>query len=185
MKKRLVSFLTLTFLTLSLVSTSNSWADGFPIGPDTSMTPGELCEHADSLRYDEKIPYCNRNVSPSEKWDIIDDYEAKGFEIRRYGRENFKIDHLIPLCAGGSNSSENLWPQHVTIYEQTDRIEEMTCRMMAQGLMLQSDAVGLILDTKLNLEKAPEVERTLSTKLDTESPWVPAGRRTQGRIATN
>jgi len=138
---------------------------GYPSGPDERLTNGDLCEHGDSHRYPEQIEYCSRSVSSSKKWDIIDQYEALGYEIRRFGRENFKIDHLIPLCAGGSNDESNLWPQHRTVYEQTDKIEEMTCRLMAQGKMTQEEAVALILDTKNNLEKADAVEADLREQL--------------------
>lgn len=144
---------------------SAAWSQGFPIGPDERLTKGDLCEHGDSHRYDERIEYCNRNVSSSKKWEIIDKYEELGYEIRRYGRENFKIDHLIPLCAGGSNDESNLWPQHRDVYEQTDKIEEMSCRLMAQGRLTQADAVALILEAKHNLEKADETEASLREQL--------------------
>lgn len=157
-----MKFVVAIFLALN---TSALFADGYPMGPDERLTEGQLCEHGDSHRYQEQIEYCNRNVSSAKKWDIIDKYEELGYEIRRYGRENFKIDHLIPLCAGGSNDESNLWPQHKEVYEQTDRIEEMTCRMMAQGKMTQAEAVELILDVKHNLEKASSVEASLREQL--------------------
>ena len=136
-------FLLVVFLSL------NSFlicAAGYPLGPDERLTTGDLCERgqSDSHRYAEKIEYCSRRVSAAKKWDIIDKYENLGYEIRRYGRENFKIDHLIPLCAGGSNDEENLWPQHREVYEQTDKIEEMSCRLMAQGKITQDEVVEMI-----------------------------------------
>lgn len=151
-------------LTVGGLSADESIA-AYPSGPDERLTSGDLCEHGDSHRYPEQIEYCRRSVSSAKKWDIIDQYEELGYEIRRYGRENFKIDHLIPLCAGGSNDESNLWPQHRTVYEQTDKIEEMTCRLMAQGKMTQDEAVALILDTKKNLEKADAVEQDLREQL--------------------
>ncbi len=154
-------FLTISFSGLN----AQESISGYPSGPDERLTNGDLCEHGDSHRYPEQIEYCSRRVSAAKKWDIIDKYESLGYEIRRYGRENFKIDHLIPLCAGGSNDESNLWPQHRTVYEQTDKIEEMTCRLMAQGKMTQEEAVALILDTKKNLEKADAVEADLREQL--------------------
>ncbi|MEZ4813602.1 MAG: HNH endonuclease signature motif containing protein [Bdellovibrionota bacterium] len=155
-------FGTLTFLTLFL---SQGQSATFPTGPDSRLTIGTLCEHGSSLRYEEKIEYCSRSVSSSKKWDIIDRYEALGYEIRRYGRYNFKIDHLIPLCAGGSNEESNLWPQHSSVYIKTDKIEGMICQLMAKGEMLQEEAVRLILDVKSNLETANDVELDLSERL--------------------
>ena len=162
MEMRVLKFIAAIFLSLNAISV---FAEGYPIGPDNRLTEGDLCEHGDSHRYPEQIEYCSRRVSAAKKWEIIEKYEELGYEIRRYGRENFKIDHLIPLCAGGSNDESNLWPQHKDVYEQTDRIEEMTCRMMAQGKMTQAEAVELILDVKHHLEKAASVEASLREHL--------------------
>lgn len=161
---RAFHFFVVIFLSLNSLSL---FAGGYPTGPDERLTKGDLCERAqaDSHRYPEKIEYCARRVSASKKWEIIDSYEELGYEIRRYGRENFKIDHLIPLCAGGSNDEENLWPQHREVYEQTDRIEEMSCRLMSQGKITQAEVVELIIDVKQHLEKAEEVEASLREQL--------------------
>lgn len=81
-------------------------------------------------------------------------------------RGDFKIDHLIPLCAGGSNEQDNLWPQHKTVYVKTDRIEESLCRLMASGHMSQAKAIDLILDVKHHLEKADRVLSDLLSQLN-------------------
>lgn len=162
METRVLKLIAIVFLTLN---SSALFAAGYPMGPDERLTTGDLCERGDSHRYEERIEYCNRRVSAAKKWDIIDKYEELGYEIRRYGRENFKIDHLIPLCAGGSNEESNLWPQHKVVYEQTDKIEEMSCRLMSQGKLTQAEAVELILDVKHNLENAASVESSLREQL--------------------
>jgi hypothetical protein len=159
------SFLKLGAVSLLTFFSNAVFATGFPMGPDERLTTGALCEQGNSLRYEERIEYCNRNVSSSKKWEIIDRYEELGYEIRSYGRDNFKIDHLIPLCAGGSNEESNLWPQHRTVYEQTDRIEEMSCRLMAQGTLTQDKAVALVLEAKKNLERASEIEVSMREQL--------------------
>jgi hypothetical protein len=134
----------------------------YPVGPDLSMTPGSLCDHPDQRRYPEKIAYCNRNVESSLKWDIIRAYDQKpGIEINESNRGNFKIDHLIPLCAGGGNDTKNLWPQHKNIYQQTDPLEPLVCGKMSQGVLKQSRAIELIMRAKLNLSLVPEVMREL------------------------
>ena len=72
-------------------------------------------------------------------------------------RMDFKIDHFIPLCAGGSNDSENLWPQHKSVYVETDPIEPIICEKMAQGLMKQKDAVLLIQDLKTRRKNISQI----------------------------
>jgi hypothetical protein len=72
-------------------------------------------------------------------------------------RGDFKIDHLIPLCAGGANSEENLWPQHKSVYAITDPLEPIVCQKMQDGKLLQADAVKLILQAKMHLEEVPAI----------------------------
>lgn len=130
----------------------------FPIGPDALMTPGELCNHPDAYRYPEHIPYCTRNVSSDLKNYIIHQYDQKlGYSIESMTRIDFKIDHLIPLCAGGSNEQANLWPQHKSIYEVTDTMEPLICQKMSEGKLKQRDAVELIKTGKLDLSKVPSI----------------------------
>ena len=49
---------------------------------------------------------------------------------------DYEIDHLIPLCLGGSNDPSNLWPQpRRTIEpkwnaEAKDRLEHLICDMV-------------------------------------------------------
>ena len=135
----------------------------FPITPQT-QTPGALCEQADSYRYPEHIKYCERAVSVAQKWTIIRDYETMGYAIEEF-RNEFKIDHLIPLCAGGANSPDNLWPQHQSVYALTDKIEPLLCDVMAAGRITQADAVILIRNVKMNPETADEVFSDLEHKL--------------------
>ncbi|MNL19344.1 hypothetical protein D3C87_1405380 [compost metagenome] len=93
---------------------------------------------------------------------IIRQYNTElGFDIRGNERGQFKIDHLIPLCAGGSNNQNNLWPQHETVYRHTDMIEQVACEKMAEGLIRQKDAVALILEAKHDLTKAAGILKEL------------------------
>jgi hypothetical protein len=132
----------------------------FPLKPDPSLTPGELCSTPDAYRYQENIPYCNRDVDTKTKNDIIEQYDHDlGFDIQRRPRGDFKIDHYFPLCMGGSNSTRNLWPQHKTVFEQTDALEFEVCEKMAKGRLLQRDAVELIVRAKNDLRTVPEVRR--------------------------
>ncbi len=136
---------------VALFSLSFAHAQEFPIGPDSRLTPGILCKNPDSYRYPEHIAYCERDVSPTLKNRIFDNYRELGYRLNPKTRRDYKIDHLIPLCAGGSNEVTNLWPQHKSIYEQTDKMEAIGCEKLAQGKIRQTELVDLILDAKNNL----------------------------------
>lgn len=130
----------------------------FPENPNPSLTPGKLCEHADEFRYPERIPYCRRNVTPQTKDKTIVTYDSKlGFEIKKMDRREFKIDHLVPLCAGGSNDESNLWPQHETVYAVTDPLEPAICEKMAEGKLKQAEAMRLVLKAKQDLSQVEGV----------------------------
>ena len=130
----------------------------FPTQPDGILTPGELCSHPDARRYPERIAYCNRDVASDLKKDIIDTYDkARGFQIGDMPRAQFKIDHYIPLCAGGSNDRDNLWPQHESVYTITDPLEALICQKMSEGKLKQVDAVATIKKGKANLDQVPEI----------------------------
>lgn len=141
-----------------LFSTFSFAANGkYPQGPDGNLTPGALCAHADTLRYPEKIKYCERNVSTGEKREIFAKYDQLGYRTRSMNRMDFKIDHYIPLCAGGSNSEDNLWPQHKSIYVITDELEAMICEKMSAGRLKQKMAVEIIMEAKNNLGDVDEI----------------------------
>jgi len=64
--------------------------------------------------------------------------------LRRYGlppgtHPDYEIDHLIPLCLGGSDDPSNLWPQPRRSIEETwnaeakDRLEHLMCDMVCAG----------------------------------------------------
>jgi len=145
---------------LSVVSLSTfAYQDGakFPSGPDANLTPGALCEVPDSYRYPEKVPYCERNVDSSLKRALFGKYDQLGFRTREMPRGDFKIDHYIPLCMGGSNSEKNLWPQHKSIYNITDPLEPVLCEKMAAGRLLQKKAVEYITYAKNHLDEVPRI----------------------------
>lgn len=64
--------------------------------------------------------------------------------LKRYGlpagtHSNYEIDHLIPLCLGGSDDPSNLWPQPRRALEESwnaeakDRLERRMCDMVCEG----------------------------------------------------
>ncbi len=143
---------------LLLVSLVSFGSDRFPIGPDQTSTPGSLCQNSPVKRYPENITYCERNVSSSMKNSLIQMYDEKfGYHIRQMNRQDFKIDHFIPLSIGGSNSSDNLWPQHKSVYLVTDPLEQLLSDQIRIGKIKQVEAIRVIKEAKLNLGRVPEL----------------------------
>lgn len=150
-------------LSLLLVASAAFAKDMYPQGPHLNETPGVLCNHADSIRYPEKIKYCTRNVDSQLKRQIIKEYDEKfGYSIRQMDRMRFKIDHLIPLCAGGANDKGNLWPQHESVYNITDPLEPLICTKMSEGRLKQADAIKLIIHAKTHLDQVDDVIRQVN-----------------------
>jgi hypothetical protein len=132
--------------------------DRYPIHPHEEMTVGSLCERADSIRYPERIKYCTRAVETSLKKEIIVKYDrAFGYRIGASNRADFKIDHLIPLCMGGSNNEDNLWPQHKSVFAITDPLEPEFCKKMSENKILQKDAVEMIRYAKRHLDEVADI----------------------------
>ncbi len=130
----------------------------YPRSPDLAMTPGSTCDLPIEKRYPEKIDYCGRDVDTDTKRAIIASYDQElGYHIGQMARARFKIDHLIPLCAGGSNDVDNLWPQHESVYTITDPLEQEVCIKMAQGRLKQAAAIQFILAAKMDLKAAPGI----------------------------
>lgn len=147
-----------SLLILLLVSTPAFSGNSFPVSPDLQLTPGSLCDRPDSKRYPEGVPYCSRHVRSELKVKIIKTYDSKlGYYITSMNRDHFKIDHFIPLCMGGSNNPDNLWPQHYSVFTITDPMEPLLCNKMAEGKLRQADAVELIRRGKLNLNEVPAI----------------------------
>jgi hypothetical protein len=145
------------FLTLAL-TLSKGFAQDFPYGPQVSITPGKICDVPTAYRYAEKIAYCERDVDYETKETIIAEYDLKfGYHIKSLPREDFKIDHFIPLCMGGSNDISNLWPQHKSVYIVSDPLEPILCAKMAQGKLKQSDAVKLVIEAKTDLNNVARI----------------------------
>jgi len=130
----------------------------FPTSPAPHLTPGTLCDRPSSKRYAEGIPYCERDVHSDLKREVMETYDRElGYQVTKMARGLFKIDHFIPLCMGGSNQAQNLWPQHESVYVITDDIEHLSCELMSKGRLRQAEAVAGIREAKLDLSRAPAV----------------------------
>lgn len=133
----------------------------YPLNPDPGLTPGSLCTEPDRYRHPEQIPYCERNVNSFLKESIFIAYK-RDLGYRLTGDRNlYKIDHLIPLCAGGSNNRDNLWPQHVKLSIITDQIESVGCEKLSKEKITQKALIELVIRAKMDLTQAPKILKGL------------------------
>lgn len=147
--------LTLIFL-MSLLCL-NTFANSYPLAPDPILTPGSLCTTPDRYRYPEEIAYCERDVNSFLKESIFISYRNNlGYRLSGE-RLDYKVDHFIPLCAGGSNNQDNLWPQHISISKITDPIESTGCEKLSKGLITQKELVELIYRAKMDTRNAASI----------------------------
>ena len=114
--------------------------------PNPEFTPGVLCTTSDpdfeKLDYAENVPRCNRNVATPEKEQVAAEYG----NIPKSDWANYEFDHMLPLCAGGSNDIRNLWPQPIAEAKEKDVVENEVCNGMKAGTMTQAEAVQKIHD---------------------------------------
>jgi hypothetical protein len=139
------------------------FAQSFPKGPDARLTLGALCDMPVEYRYPEHIAYCGRDVDTVTKNEIFVSYRQLGYSLPSQSRADYKIDHYIPLCMGGANSKTNLWPQHISIYKQTDTLEEAICSKMRDGKMSQAAGVKMMKAVKNNLSLIPQAWSQLNS----------------------
>lgn len=104
-------------------------AEELPSRPDDAKTPGivattdiaDVCGRVDGRTYSQR----HRDTTAEMKRDA---YAAYG--VDKAGRE-FEVDHRVPLCLGGADALENLWPQkgweHPSFHDK-DRLETSACR---------------------------------------------------------
>jgi len=119
-----------------------------PLVPDRT-TPGSVCNEEDNdfleYRYEEEIPYCERNVSSGLKNSIYQHYG-----IPSECRKEYTIDHFYPLSLGGDNSRKNLWPEHKSIKAVRADLELDLYKKISQGKINQARALAQIKEAKLN-----------------------------------
>jgi hypothetical protein len=150
------------FMLLCLAISFSAMAIDYPMAPDARLTQGALCTTPTEHRYPEQIAYCERDVATQTKNDIFVAYRRLGYTLSSSTRQDYKIDHYIPLCMGGSNEVTNLWPQHITIYKQTDSLEQAICSKMSAGRMNQAAAVKMMKSVKNNLRLLPQAYAELN-----------------------
>lgn len=121
----------------------------YPVKPNPSQTPGDLCSTQDrdfsGYRYQERIPYCQRDVDRQLKSRIYAQYD-----IPNHCRNRYTIDHFYPLSMGGNNSMKNLWPEHKHIKALREDLELVTFEELRDGEISQSEALEIIEEAKMN-----------------------------------
>lgn len=98
-----------------------------PEQPDPALTPGEVFnvtkERVCSPRYATNV----RHVTREMKRAVFKRYHVKYFP------HAYQIDHLVPLCLGGRNSLENLWPEPIERALESDKVERRACHDVCAG----------------------------------------------------
>lgn len=121
----------------------------FPFTPDETRTNGSVCSTSDrdfsEYRYPEKIPYCKRSVSSSDKDKIYRDYG-----VSKNCRKEYTIDHFIPLSIGGTNRLDNLWPEPKVIKQLRQDLEIELFKALSKGQITQEEAIETIREAKFN-----------------------------------
>ncbi len=131
------------FIVLSLTISNAAFSMQLP---DPKLTPGVLCSASDpdfqGYDYPSHVARCKRNISNQEKLDVARNYG----NIPQSQWVNYEFDHYMPLCAGGSNSPQNLWPQPIAEAKKKDVVEVQVCTALKAGTMTQDQALQKILD---------------------------------------
>lgn len=141
-----------SILLVAAIVLSTVIANAIPLIPNEDWAQGSLCNRKNSDyetdRYDQKIPYCKRNVASSLKAELYDKYG-----IPEGCRDRYTIDHIIPLSIGGDNTPENLWPEHKAIKALRPFLEEEVFVEVRDGHMKQQEAIDIILKNKFTAKK--------------------------------
>ena len=137
----------ITFICALLVSNAHAFpnkSSSKTHAPNIKFTPGLLCSTKDpdfsNFDYPERVARCNRNIGDAEKAKVAANYG----NIPRSKWLNYEFDHLLPVCAGGSNNAENLWPQPLAEAHKKDILEVDICLAMKAGTLKQADAIKKI-----------------------------------------
>lgn len=145
-------FISLIFVLNVAMSAAMAGSAGtIPVNPNPNITPGELCDPQDpdfdGYRYAEKMPYCKRKVSGSDKKRI---YAAYG--IPEKCKHRYTVDHFAPLALGGNNSDQNLWPEHVLVKATRQQLEQELYLKVVNGDMTSDEARDILIEEKVHLD---------------------------------
>ena len=157
----LIFFLgTLTCIFVAVASAKDADSTEFPYVPNPAWTNGELCDVKNpdfkELRYAEKIPYCERNVSTQTKFHIY-----KLYGVPEHCRSAYTIDHFVPLSLGGTNDIRNLWPEARAVKRVRQNLEVEVYKKLSTGKITQAQAVDMVIRAKWH----PPVEQIDATQI--------------------
>jgi hypothetical protein len=131
---------------LSLIAATAS-GETLPIRPHDALTPGAVAttDENDVCGIVGGRTYSKRHRQTPQR---LKDQTYAAYGIDKAGRD-FEIDHRVPLCLGGADEADNLWPQrgwrHPSYYDK-DRLEAEVCRMVCeQGEMTLPQGQALFL----------------------------------------
>jgi hypothetical protein len=117
-------------------------SDGVAL-PDPTRTPGATFDGVDATMI------CQQNYSQGVRQprfnDKVEAFAAYGVSI--HDRESYQVDHLVPISLGGSNASENLWPQPYDPRagaEQKDLLERQLRGLVCSQVLTLADAQAAI-----------------------------------------
>ena len=107
--------------TLETGDLTKAWTENCPSGKDS-------CTYSQA----------HRKVSKGERTAIYEEYSVPP---PRRNIDNGEIDHFYPLCAGGSNSTSNLWYQPIDNawsgrnfgFKEKDKLESWICKQIKLG----------------------------------------------------
>lgn len=139
------------FFSVALMVCSLSFAGPLPAPtiPNPANTTGALCAKTDQDytedRYQEKIPYCTRNVSSKLKKRV---YAVYG--VPEECQSQYTIDHFYPLSLGGNNTALNLWPEHKAVKRVRQNLEMDLYLKISNGDIKQDLALRTIEEAKLH-----------------------------------
>lgn len=115
----------LALLTLSLLSTPRCIARGHL--PDPLCSPGDV-ETTSLAVICGRRASSRRHVDAAVKRRVLAEYGVPWLE-----RASFEVDHVVPLCLGGSNAISNLWPQPIVDARVKDAAEVLAHREVCSG----------------------------------------------------
>jgi hypothetical protein len=101
--------------------------------PDPTITPG-------AVRTIDVGEICSSGTRQLRHWGRArDDRIMSEYGLSPGPHPDWEIDHLIPLCLGGSDEDRNLWPQPRRSIERDwpaerkDDLEARLCQMVCEG----------------------------------------------------
>jgi hypothetical protein len=114
--------------------------------PDPTLTPG-------AVRTTDAGEICAADTRALRHWSRErDDRIMEEYGLPTGPHPTMEIDHLIPLCLGGSDDDKNLWPQPRRSLEpqwnaeRKDDLEAKLCHMVCDGEIAVTEAQQAIRD---------------------------------------